>query len=92
MTQIGPGLGDRNGNGNGWQKNALGALWVILLAVVGWIATDATTARAKMSDDLNAQRQRIAVLEESGRNTRESLARVESILEDIRRQLQDRRR
>jgi hypothetical protein len=81
----------RNGNG-GWRAAALTAVGTVLFAIVGWIATDATNARTKMADDIAGQAQRIAVLEESNRNVRESQARIEKLLEDIRREMQERRR
>jgi hypothetical protein len=81
----------RNGNG-GWRAAALTAAGTVLFGIVGWIATDATNARAKMADDIAGQAQRIAVLEESNRNVRESQARIEKLLEDIRREIQERRR
>lgn len=81
----------RNGNG-GWRTAALSASGAILFAIVGWIATDATDSRNKMSAEIAANAQRIAVLEESNRNVRESQARIEKLLEDIRRDMQERRR
>lgn len=78
---------------NGWRPTVMQWLWAALLLLVGWMATEATTARAKMTDELASSVQRIAVLEESNRNIRESQSRIEAVLEDIRRQLQqDRRR
>jgi septal ring factor EnvC (AmiA/AmiB activator) len=85
----------RERNGNGWKTTALGAVWGLLILVAGWIATDATTARTKMADDLASDRQRIAVLEERDRNVRESLVRIEHGVDDLREQLrqaQERRR
>jgi hypothetical protein len=83
----------RESNGSGWKTTAIGALWVVLLMVVGWIATDATTARTKMADQIAESQQRIAILEESQRNLRESLKRIEDGIDELRRtQQQDRRR
>lgn len=84
-AHIGPSPG---GNGNGWRNYLLG----FLLMVLGWIATAATTDRAKMADELSENRQRIAILEEQSRNTRESLAEIKTIVKDVQRQLQERRR
>lgn len=81
------------GNGNGgWRTAALSASGAILFGVIGWVATDATTQRDKMAGDIAASAQRIAVLEESNRNIRESQQRIEKMLEDIRREMQELRR
>lgn len=84
-----------NGNngslGNGWRSTLLGALWGVLLLIMGWVATDASTKQAEMSRDIAALSQRVAISEESNRNMRDSLARIEGVLEDIRRQMQERR-
>lgn len=80
--------------GPGWRPTLMQMLWAVLLLVVGWVATDATSARVKMADDIATAAQRIAILEESNRNMRDSLTRIESVLEDIRRDMRntDRRR
>lgn len=83
---------DRRDGADGWRPTLMQGLAVVLMAVAGWVATDWTTARAKMADEIAASSQRIAVLEESNRNMRESQARIEATLEDIRRQLQQERR
>lgn len=79
-------------NGNGWRSTLLGALFVALMAVVGWIATDLQTSRGEMAKELSEHRQRIAILEEANRNSAASQDRIERGVEDIRRQLQERRR
>jgi hypothetical protein len=77
---------------DGWRPTLMQALAIVLMAVAGWIVTDWTTARAKMSDEIARSSQRIAVLEADMRHIRESQQRIESSLEDIRRQLQQERR
>lgn len=74
------------------QKTVLSVFGSILFAAVGWMATTEATARAKMADDIAEASRKIAVLEESNRNVRESQSRIEAVLEDIRRQLQQERR
>lgn len=74
-----------------WKTPALSAFGAVLLLLIGWIATAATTDRDRMSAEIATSIQRIAVLEESNRNIRESQARIENVLEDIRRQLQQER-
>jgi hypothetical protein len=82
----------RSSNSGGWRAAALGVCGTALFGLIGWIATDATTARTKMSEEIASAASRIAVLEESNRNVRESQARIEKLLEEIRRDMQDRRR
>lgn len=79
-------------NGNGWKTTVMGALWGVLVLLVGWIATDASTSRAEMQKDIAASARQIAILEESNRNMRDTLSRIEDVVEDIRRQMQERRR
>lgn len=79
-------------NGNGWKTAALGALWAVLMAIFGWIATSATTANADLAKTLSTDQQRIAILEESERNTKESLKRIEDGVNELRRVQADMRR
>lgn len=76
----------------GWRPTVMQGLWVILIMIVGWIATDATAARAQMAKDVAVNSQRIAVVEEAQRNIRDSQQRIETTLDEIRRQLQTERR
>jgi sigma54-dependent transcription regulator len=86
-------MAETNGNGNGgWRSYLLGTSGALLFALVGWTATDAATARTEMSRELAASAQRIATLEEANRNMRESLARIEAGVDELRRAMQDRRR
>jgi hypothetical protein len=87
---LGPN-GQGNG-GNGWKTAALGALGTCTFALVGWVATDAATARAKMADELNDTRQRVAVLEEQARTEREALKRIEDGVDELRRAQVEHRR
>lgn len=79
-------------NGNGWKTAALGALWAVLMAVVGWNATNAANANAQLSKMVADDQQRIAILEEAQRNMRESLKRIEDGVDELRRSQADRRR
>lgn len=79
-------------NSNGLKTTVISVLWAVLFGIVGWIATDASTSRMEMAKDIAASSLRIATLEESNRNSREALARIESVVEDIRRQMQQERR
>jgi sigma54-dependent transcription regulator len=76
----------------GWRSYLLGITGTCLFAFIGWTATDATTARNEMNKELAASVQRIAILEESNRNMRESLARIEAGVDELRHAMQDRRR
>lgn len=78
-------------NGNGWRSTLLGALFVAFMAVVGWVATDLATSRSEMAKELSEHRQRIAILEEANRNSAASQERIERGIENVQRQLQDRR-
>jgi peptidoglycan hydrolase CwlO-like protein len=79
-------------NGNGWKTAALGALWAVLMAMFGWIATSATTANADLAKTISADQQRIAILEESQRNMRDSLKRIEDGVNELRHSQIDQRR
>lgn len=81
----------RNGS-KGWQAVMLAGLFAAFMAVVGWIATDAQTARNKLTDDIDEQARKVAVLEEGQRNQKEALNEIKALLEDIRRQMVERRR
>lgn len=76
----------------GWRNTILGWLWVVLMMVVGWIATDASTSRNKMTEQITQNSQHIAILEEANRNMRETLQRIEKLAEDIRAKQEDARR
>lgn len=75
----------RNGNGNGWQRPAIAGLWAILLILVGWIYSDAATARAEQGKAIQALSERVAIQEEATRNIRESLLRIETGVNELRR-------
>lgn len=92
MTELAINRESVRDTGNGWRATLLGALFVAFMAVVGWIATDLSTARNDMAKELSEHRQRIAILEEANRNSAASNERIERGVEDIRRQLQERRR
>ena len=85
---------------NNWRQAALGAVWVVLVMVVGWIATDARTANVKLTETVHANQQRLAIVEEAQRNkdryTQETLRRIEANLDEVRREVkqlrEDRRR
>lgn len=85
-------MAGENGNGNGWKSTLLSICGAVLMLIAGWIATDLSTTKAEMSRDLAAITQRTAILEESNRNLRDSLARIESVLEEIRRDMRPERR
>lgn len=72
----------------GWKSAAIGALWAVLLLVVGWIATTATTKSAEAEKRLNAAEQRIAIVEESNKGMQRSLERIEAGIDEMRRELQ----
>jgi hypothetical protein len=78
-------------SGPSWRTTLMGALFTVLLLVAGWIATDAQTSRNEMAKELGEHRQRIAILEEANRHSAASQSRIERGVEDIRRQLQERR-
>lgn len=69
-----------------WQKPAISALWAVLLALVGWIYVDAATARADQAKTIQALSERVATQEESTRNIRESLVRIELGVNELRRE------
>lgn len=92
---LGPSPGGRRGAaGESWQRPLIGVLYGVLFAIVAWMANDAATARAEMTKQINDSVQRIAILEESNRNMRDSLLRIESGVDELRRlqQQQERRR
>lgn len=70
---------------DGWPKPLVGVLGIVLMAVFGFIATDYATTKSEMVKQINNNSQRLAVLEEANRNVRESLARIENGIEEIRR-------
>jgi hypothetical protein len=84
-------MAGENGNGS-WQRTLLAISGAVLMLVAGWIATDLSTTKQELARDLAALTQRTATLEEANRNMRESLMRIESVLEDIRSDMRDRRR
>jgi hypothetical protein len=76
-------------NGNGWKTPAIGALWAILLLLAGWFVQDSAAFRSEITKQIGESTARIAVLEEANRNIRESLARIEAGVGELR---QERRR
>lgn len=66
------------------QKLAISALWAVLLLVAGWGFVDSRDARAETRDAINQIRidgskttERVAVMEETIRNQKEQLNRIE---------------
>lgn len=83
---------DHESGGKNWQQIALGGLWVLVLLFAGWVWTEAKDAREDMAAAIrvhaqqsSADRERIAILEEAARNTRESLQRIEAGVNELRR-------
>lgn len=77
----------------GWRATLLGALFVVFMAVVGWVATDAQTARTQAQQQLDAQAkqlsdqaQRIAIVEEALRGVTRTLDRIEDGVNELRRE------
>lgn len=83
-----PASAPANGS-NGWKSVIIAGLFTACMAVIGWMATDSQTARNRMTERIDDQAQRIAVLEEANRNTGAALRRIEEGVNEIRR---DRRR
>lgn len=79
-------MNDVSANNNGWQKAAIVALWAVLLMLVGWIYSDAAQARAEQTKTIQALSERVATQEEATRNVRESLARIETGVNELRRE------
>jgi hypothetical protein len=84
-----------NGNGTSWRTAAISGLGAVVLVLSGWAYSDARAAAtqsaatiATLADAQRIDRERIAILEEANRNVRESLQRIESVVNEIR----DRRR
>ena len=81
-----------NGDPLGTWKNALiGGLWAMLLLFAAWAYADSRSARAeaaatdlRLSQQVQEDRERIATLEEAMRGMRESLARIESGVNELR--------
>lgn len=84
--------GARRDEGRDWQKTLLGIAGSVLAIVMVWMINEASSARTKMQEQIGAQAERIAVVEESNRNIIASQQRIEVTLDDIRRQLQQDRR
>ena len=84
--------GDDEHGGKGWHSVAMGGLWVLVLLFAGWVWAEAKDAREEMAQTIRvhaqqsaADRERIAILEESTRNMRESLQRIETGVNELRR-------
>jgi len=88
ITQI---LRNRAHNG-GIRTTVMSWVLASLTAVVGWMATDASTSRAKMLDQIQQAQQEVAVIKESNRNIRETLVRIETLLEVMRQRQEERPR
>lgn len=79
--------------GSGWQKPAVAGLWAVVLLFAGWmwsanaaVLKDVADKQASTESMLRASQERIATLEEAGRNTREALKRIEDGVNEIRRE------
>lgn len=92
MTELAINRDQPRDHGNGWRSTLMGWGFVAFMASVGWIATDAQTARNELTTQINAQARQIATLEESNRNIRDSLERIERMLYELQRLSQERRR
>jgi hypothetical protein len=84
-----------NGSGSSWRTAAISGLGAVVLLLSGWSYADSRAAQQQSSATISAladaqriDRERIAILEEANRNVRESLQRIESVVNEIR----DRRR
>lgn len=84
-----------DGNGS-WKNAALHVLWALIVAIMGWFLTESGTEREHARTDNQRLQQervvdnaRISVLEEQFRNLRESLQRIETGVDELRK---DRRR
>ena len=75
----------RHRNGDTTARALLKIVWGILIAIVGWLLTNQVTAQNEMELRLNNQAQRIAVIEESLKNNKESLGRIELGVDELRR-------
>lgn len=87
-------------NGNGWQKPAIAGLWALVLLFLGWLWTANDSARRELGDRLEkaqasataaslSNQERIATLEEAVRGLNRSLDRIETGVDELRK---DRRR
>lgn len=92
MTELAIDRPPARENGNGWRSTLLGALFIAFMAVVGWVETAAQTARFEMAKKLDEQQQQIseqqqrtAVLEEAMRGLMRSMDRIESGVNELRR-------
>lgn len=78
----------RESDPNSWRPVLIGGLWAVLMAVMGWVALDASDARKTMAQQIAANGQRITMLEAEMRFNRETLQRIEMAGEDNRKLLQ----
>jgi hypothetical protein len=96
MTHIGPSPG-RTGETTQTVKGVIAALWVVVLLFAGWMWSDSRDQRKVMADELFKVRadqqsatERIAIQEESMRNVRESLKRIEDGVNALNRERRSR--
>jgi hypothetical protein len=73
--------------GNNWQKAALGALWGVLMLLGSVAMANAHATQIEQAKVIGAQAERIARLEASIEDTRESLHRIEDGVNELRREL-----
>lgn len=92
MTELAIGREPARENGNGWRSTIMGGLFTVLVLVIGWIATDVQTSRAEMTRKISEEQQKnsdqaqqIAVLEEAMRGLMRSVDRIESGVNELRR-------
>ena len=78
--------------GDGWSAKIMHAMWAVIILILGYMLTSTDAARSKLIDQVNSDTQRIGVLEEQNRNTRESLQRIENGVYELRQREQERRR
>lgn len=86
MTALSINSGGDDQGRDAWRPTLMHGMWAVLILMVSWMATDAASARKEMSEQIASSVQRIATLEESNRNMRESLQRIESGINELRQQ------
>lgn len=92
-------MSEQRAENGSWKNAALHVMWAFIVAVMGWFLTESSTDRDRVRVDTQRieQRQsidnaRISVLEEQFRNNRETLQRIESGVEELRRSREQRGR
>lgn len=94
MTHIGPSPGPApESEMSTAQKAVIAALWGVVIILAGYVYSDSQSQRSAMASELQKVRadqqlsvERIAIQEESMRNVRESLKRIEEGVNTLNRE------